>query len=52
MPWTLDDATWMNRAIGLAREGAVSPGMNPIGCVIVRNGEVPKSVNTRLSSVR
>ncbi len=40
MPWTLDDATWMNRAIGLAREGAVRPGMNPIGCVIVRNGEV------------
>jgi tRNA(adenine34) deaminase len=40
MAWTDADATWMHRAIALAREGAAKPGMNPIGCVIVRNGEV------------
>jgi tRNA(adenine34) deaminase len=40
MAWTEDDVTWMNRAIRLAREAAMQPGMNPIGCVIVRRGEV------------
>jgi tRNA(adenine34) deaminase len=32
--------TWMRRAIALAREGQVRAGTNPIGCVIVRDGEV------------
>ncbi|PPQ27091.1 nucleoside deaminase [Rhodopila globiformis] len=40
MPWTKDDMTWMRRAIDLARSGEARPGTNPIGCVIVRNGEV------------
>jgi tRNA(adenine34) deaminase len=30
----------MERAIALAREGKAEPGKNPIGCVIVRGGEV------------
>ena len=40
MPFTDDDVTWMRRAIGLAREAETEPGKNPIGCVIVRDGEV------------
>jgi tRNA(adenine34) deaminase len=40
MAWTEDDMTWMRRAIALAREGEARPGTNPIGCVIVRDGEV------------
>ncbi|HYZ20999.1 MAG TPA: nucleoside deaminase [Rhodopila sp.] len=40
MAWTDDDVKWMRRAIGLARQGAVKPGRNPIGCVIVRDGVV------------
>lgn len=40
MPWSDADATWMKRAIALAREGEVGAGKNPIGCVIVRNGRV------------
>ena len=40
MTWSDDDKTWMRRAIALAREGEVGPGKNPIGCVIVRDGEV------------
>jgi tRNA(adenine34) deaminase len=40
MTWTEDDKTWMRRAIELAREGEATPGKNPIGCVIVRDGEV------------
>ena len=35
-----DDERWMHRAIELARQGAAKPGANPIGCVIVRDGEV------------
>lgn len=35
-----DDETWMRRAIDLARQGDVDPGSNPIGCVIVRDGQV------------
>jgi hypothetical protein len=30
----------MERAIALARQGAAKPGMNPIGCVIVRDGQI------------
>ena len=40
MAWTEDDAKWMRRAIGLAREGEAKPGKSPIGCVIVRDGKV------------
>jgi tRNA(adenine34) deaminase len=40
MAWTEDDVTWMRRAILLARSGEAQPGTNPIGCVIVRDGEV------------
>jgi tRNA(adenine34) deaminase len=40
MPWTDDDTKWMQRAIGLARQGNDQPGKNGIGCVIVRDGEV------------
>ena len=38
--WTDDDRKWMQRAIDLARLGDAAPGKNPIGCVIVRDGEV------------
>ena len=34
-----DDEKWMRRAVELARAGEARPGANPIGCVIVRNGE-------------
>lgn len=40
MPWTDQDETWMRRAIALARDAETQPGLNPIGCVIVRNGAV------------
>ena len=40
MPWNATDARWMKRAIALAREGEGEPGKNPIGCVIVRDGQV------------
>jgi tRNA(adenine34) deaminase len=40
MAWTEDDKTWMDRALALARDAENTPGKNPIGCVIVRNGEV------------
>jgi tRNA(adenine34) deaminase len=40
MVWSDDDIAWMKRAIVLAREGEAGPGKNPIGCVIVRDGEV------------
>ena len=33
------DTYWMKRAIALAREGEAEPGKNPIGCVIVRDGQ-------------
>jgi tRNA(adenine34) deaminase len=39
MPWTDEDATWMQRAITLAREGNAESGKNGIGCVIVLDGE-------------
>jgi tRNA(adenine34) deaminase len=39
MAWSDEDATWMRRAIALAREGNVEPGKNGIGCVIVLDGE-------------
>jgi tRNA(adenine34) deaminase len=35
-----DDEIWMRRAIDLARQGDADPGSNPIGCVIVRDGQV------------
>jgi tRNA(adenine34) deaminase len=35
-----DDFRWMRRAIALAQQGAVRDGANPIGCVIVRDGEM------------
>ncbi len=40
MTWSDEDASWMKRAIALAREGEVGEGKNPIGCVIVRDGQV------------
>ena len=40
MAWTAEDRNWMHRAIALAREGEATEGMNPIGCVIVRDGKV------------
>jgi tRNA(adenine34) deaminase len=41
MPWNATNARWMKRAIALAREGeGEPPGKNPIGCVIVRDGQV------------
>ena len=40
MAWTEEDKQWMRRAIALAREGEAAPGKNPIGCVIVRDGQV------------
>jgi tRNA(adenine34) deaminase len=35
-----DDTRWMRRAIELARQGEAGEGTNPIGCVLVRDGEV------------
>jgi tRNA(adenine34) deaminase len=40
MAWNDTDAAWMKRAIALAHEGGAKPGMNPIGCVIVRDDQV------------
>ncbi len=40
MAWTAEDRNWMHRAIALAREGEATEGMNPIGCVIVRDGKI------------
>ena len=40
MPWTDEDTRWMRRAIDLARQGDRTPGRNPIGCVIVLDGNV------------
>ncbi len=36
----MTDEECMRRAIELARQGELKPGANPIGCVIVRGGEV------------
>lgn len=35
-----EDERFMRRAIELAREGQRRPGASPIGCVIVRDGEI------------
>lgn len=35
-----DDLRWMRRALDLARAAEKRPGASPIGCVIVRDGEV------------
>ncbi len=40
MTWNDEDASWMRRAIKLARKGNAEPGMNGIGCVIVRDGKL------------
>ena len=40
MSWTGEDMNWMKRAIALAKQGEADPGKNPIGCVIVRGGQV------------
>ena len=40
MQWTDEDGKWMRQAIALAREADAQPGKNPIGCVIVLDGEV------------
>jgi tRNA(adenine34) deaminase len=40
MAWTEQDVTWMQRAIALARDADGQPGLAPIGCVIVRDGEI------------
>jgi tRNA(adenine34) deaminase len=37
---TLSDETFMRRAIEMARQGDLLPGGNPIGCVIVRDGQI------------
>jgi tRNA(adenine34) deaminase len=34
------DIDWMKRALAIAREADTSPGKNPIGCVIVRDGRI------------
>ena len=35
-----DDEKWMRHALELAREGEQRDGSNPIGCVIVRDGQL------------
>jgi len=35
-----DDMRWMRRALELARQGEARPGTSPIGCVLVRDGDV------------
>ena len=35
-----DDERWMRRALDWARRGEADPGSSPIGCVIVRDGQV------------
>jgi tRNA(adenine34) deaminase len=39
MPWNDTDIHWMKRAVALAREGEAERGKNPIGCVIVCDGQ-------------
>jgi len=39
MRWNQTDIHWMKRAIAVAREGQAELGKNPIGCVIVRDGQ-------------
>jgi tRNA(adenine34) deaminase len=39
-PFTEADRRFMERAIELARQGELRPGGSPIGCVIVRDGEI------------
>jgi tRNA(adenine34) deaminase len=39
MRWNETDIHWMKRAIAVAWEGQAEPGKNPIGCVIVRDGQ-------------
>jgi tRNA(adenine34) deaminase len=34
------DVDWMRRALAIARDAKATPGKNPIGCVIVKNGQV------------
>jgi tRNA(adenine34) deaminase len=36
----MDDAAWMQRAIDVARQAGAQAGKNPIGCVIVLDGNV------------
>ncbi|MBV9782765.1 MAG: nucleoside deaminase [Acidisphaera sp.] len=36
----MSDEAFMRRAIALAREAEAKPGASPIGCVIVRDGEI------------
>ena len=36
----LEDEKFMRRAIALAEQGASTPGAAPIGCVIVKDGEM------------
>ena len=38
MATATDDQRWMGHALALARTAGRQPGMNPIGCVIVRDG--------------
>lgn len=40
MPANHQDEAFMRRAIELARGGDLRPGANPIGCVLVLNGEI------------
>ena len=40
MSFTPDDHAYMERAIALAKRGDRKPGGSPIGCVIVRDGEI------------
>ncbi len=39
MDSSADDTRWMRRAIELARQGEAGAGTNPIGCVLVLDGE-------------
>jgi tRNA(adenine34) deaminase len=36
----IEDIRWMRHALRNAREGAITEGCNPIGCVIVRDGAI------------
>jgi tRNA(adenine34) deaminase len=40
MPPRQEDEEFMRRAIALAKQGAATPGASPIGCVIVKDGQV------------
>ena len=35
-----EDERWMRRALDLAMQGQADPGSSPIGCVIIRDGQV------------